>query len=62
MVGVILQLTGCPEETCHVPAEITHRFVLASTDGPVEHVTVRCVARHVFLLPVARLARDGVRS
>jgi len=32
--------------------------VLQSTDGPVEHVHVRCVAKHRFVMPVASLARD----
>lgn len=48
-----LQLTRCPE--CGAPAEIEQRTVLESTDGPVEHVRVRCVRRHHFLLPTAAL-------
>lgn len=51
-----LQLTGCPD--CGLPAEITRRAVLPSTDGPVEHVGVCCVGRHVFLLPTF-LLRQG---
>lgn len=43
------QLTGCPE--CGAPAEITRRDVLESTDGPVEHVGVRCIRKHIFLMP-----------
>ena len=63
MDDVILQLTICPEQTCHLPAEITDRFVLPSTDGPIEHVTLHCVARHTFILPVARLVGgDAVRK
>ncbi len=63
MDDVILQLTVCPELTCHLPAEITDRFVLPSTDGPIEHVTLHCVARHIFTLPVARLVTtDAVRQ
>jgi hypothetical protein len=52
---VILQLTVCPEQTCQLPAEITDRFVLSSTDGPIEHVMVHCVARHISTVPVDRL-------
>ena len=48
-----LQLTRCPE--CSAPAEIEHRTVLESTAGPIEHVKVRCVHRHVFLLPTDML-------
>jgi hypothetical protein len=53
-----LDLVVCPE--CTAPAEVVDRFALAGTDGPVEHVKVRCVARHWFLLPVASLPVLGV--
>ncbi|MFC4948981.1 hypothetical protein [Pseudonocardia sp. GCM10023141] len=43
-------VVGCPE--CGGPAEIVDRMVLASTSGPVDHVKVRCLHRHWFLLPV----------
>jgi hypothetical protein len=33
--------------------------VWPSTDGPVEHVHVRCVAKHRFVMPVVSLARDN---
>ena len=46
-------LTGCPE--CHDPAEVTDRFWLASTDGPVEHVAVRCTTGHHFRMPAVLL-------
>jgi hypothetical protein len=39
-----LDLVGCPE--CKAPAEVVDRFVLPSTDGPVEHVKVHCINRH----------------
>jgi hypothetical protein len=51
-----MQTTRCPE--CGQIAEIEDRDVWESTDGPVEHARVRCVARHVFLLPVEWLARE----
>jgi len=49
----VLALTSCPE--CHAPAEITERFTLASTDGPVAHVAVSCLAGHHYRLPVGQL-------
>lgn len=45
--------TSCPE--CGAPALVEWRFVLESTDGPIEHCRVRCVRRHWFLMPVAGL-------
>ena len=48
-----LELTGCP--ACLAPAEITDRFVLPSTDGPVEHVALHCARRHLFRVPTERL-------
>jgi hypothetical protein len=51
------QLTACPQ--CSAPAEILRRTVLESTDGPIEHAAVRCVERHHFLLPTARLRDDA---
>jgi hypothetical protein len=49
-----MDLTTCPE--CGNLAEIQWRDVLESTDGPIEHAKVVCVARHWFVLPVASLA------
>ncbi len=37
-------MIDCPE--CALPAEVVDRFWLASTSGPVEHVSTRCVAGH----------------
>jgi hypothetical protein len=49
----MLTLTSCPD--CHAPAEITDRFTLASTDGPVAHVAVSCLAGHHFRMPAGQL-------
>jgi hypothetical protein len=48
-----LGIVECPE--CAAPAEIVDRFVLESTDGPIEHAIVLCVLRHRFTVLVARL-------
>ncbi|HUA42433.1 MAG TPA: hypothetical protein VMA32_12745 [Streptosporangiaceae bacterium] len=52
--GVPVHLHACPE--CELPAEITERFWLDSTDGPVLHVCVTCVDGHYFRMPADRLA------
>ena len=44
---------SCPD--CGVPAEVTERFSLQSTDGPVDHVAVSCVASHHFRMAVDAL-------
>jgi hypothetical protein len=42
------ELIACPERGCDVPAGVVDRFVLASTDGPVEHVRTWCLEGHGF--------------
>jgi hypothetical protein len=44
------QSISCPQ--CRAPAQITERFWLASTDGPVEHLKTGCVNDH-WLTPRA---------
>jgi hypothetical protein len=51
-----MELTSCPE--CGSVAEVTRRFVAESTDGPVEHVKLRCLQRHWFMGPAASLLPD----
>ncbi len=51
---VIPSLIACPE--CGLLAEITDRFALSSTDGPVEHICVACVDGHYFRMPIDMLA------
>ena len=48
-----LDLVGCP--ACAAPAEVVERYVLDSTDGPIEHATVLCSERHRFTVLVERL-------
>ncbi|CAN5699288.1 hypothetical protein BH23PAT2_BH23PAT2_10540 [soil metagenome] len=55
-----LDTTACPEFTtddqrCANIAEITDRFVLESTGGPVEHVRTVCLEGHVLMGPTAML-------
>lgn len=52
--------TCCPQ--CGGQAHVHRRAVLESTDGPVEHATVRCVSGHCFFLPVAMLAERPTTS
>jgi hypothetical protein len=49
-----IDLVGCP--ACAAPAEVVDRFVLQSTDGPIEHAIVTCAARHRFTVLAERLA------
>jgi len=53
----MLTLTSCPQ--CGCPAEITDCFTLASTDGPVLHVVLWCVAGHYFRMPSEGLPGAG---
>jgi hypothetical protein len=58
-----MQFTQCPDPACDALAEIIDRFNLPSATGPVEHITVLCLHRHWFMLPVAmsvRVRRSGV--
>lgn len=54
--GVSARLVACPE--CELPAEITERFWLDSTDGPVLHVCVTCVDGHYFRMPSEGVLAD----
>ncbi len=51
-----IDLTECPE--CGAAAHVADRFVLESTDGPVEHVRLACARRHCFLMPAASMVRS----
>lgn len=52
----MLIILSCPE--CEVPAEVTDRFSLASTHGPVDHVELHCSAGHHFRMPAEKLSAD----
>ena len=43
----------CLTSGCNQPGEVTARFVVNSkTDGPIEYITVHCVAGHWVARPV----------
>lgn len=50
--------TTCPElvdgKPCGLPAEITRRTTLESTDGPLIHIGTMCVLGHVLFMPEDR--------
>jgi hypothetical protein len=48
----------CPQ--CGAPAQITERFWLRSTDGPVEHLQIGCANDHWFTPPAETV--NGVQS
>ena len=47
--------TRCPE--CGTTAAVQERFVLESTDGPIEHARTACPRGHHFLLSIDALTR-----
>jgi hypothetical protein len=53
----MLTLIPCPE--CEAPAEVTGRFSLPSTDGPVDHVVLCCSAGHHFRMASELLPARG---
>jgi hypothetical protein len=56
-VRSLLIAISCPD--CSVPAEITERFSLPSTDGPVDHIALCCAAGHHFRMPTDRLSAQA---
>ena len=45
-------------ERCGLPAEVRSRFVMRSTDGPLESAMIRCPVGHVFNAPIEYLTWD----
>ena len=41
---------------CGLPAEVSCRFIMNSTDGPLESIMIRCPSGHGFNGPVEYLA------
>lgn len=54
-----MELIICPE--CGNVAEVVERFVLHSTDGPVELAQTCCLQRHRFTVEVRALRGAVVR-
>lgn len=54
-----MEIVDCPE--CAAPAEIESSAALEGTYGAVEHVKIRCVLKHWFLLPREMLAAHAPR-
>ena len=51
---------------CGLPAEVKRRFIMRSTDGPLESAMISCAAGHFFNAPIEHLSLekhpDTVRS
>jgi hypothetical protein len=50
----------CPQ--CGAPAQITERFWLDSTDGPVEHLKTGCVSKHWLTLRAETLQPEQLAT
>jgi hypothetical protein len=46
-----------PYPQCGAPAEITGRFWLDATDGPIQHLQTSCVSKH-WLTPRAEMVHQ----
>lgn len=51
-------LDGRPQPRCGLPAEVESRWTMASTDGPLPAVKIRCPRGHWFSGPVESLTWD----
>jgi len=47
---------------CGLPAQVRGRFIMNSTDGPLESVMIRCPTGHVFNGLVESLTFDKCRA
>jgi hypothetical protein len=50
-----VELTTCPR--CQLPAEVRERWVMESTEGPIEHLDIFCILGHSFRAAVDILQR-----
>lgn len=50
-----MEFCECPEEGCGHIAMVAERYVLESTDGPVEMVRLGCVMGHRLNMPTYKL-------
>jgi hypothetical protein len=53
-------LVGCPE--CGNPAIVEWTANVGSTDGHIEHLKIRCVQRHWYLLPAYLVPGSGFHA
>jgi hypothetical protein len=44
---------------CGLPAEVKSRFIMSSTDGPLESAMIRCPAGHFFNGPIEFLSLEN---
>lgn len=44
---------------CGLPAQVSRRFILRSTDGPIEGASIRCPVGHYFNGPIESLTGHG---
>jgi hypothetical protein len=47
---------------CGLPAAVSCRFTMHSTEGPVESAMIRCPAGHYFCGPIESLTWDGTNT
>jgi hypothetical protein len=43
---------------CGLPAEVLRRFIIESTSGPLESVTITCLVGHLFIAPIEFLSLE----
>ena len=44
---------------CGLPAEVLRRFIMESTSGPLESVTIKCPVGHYFSAPIEFLSLES---
>ena len=47
---------------CGLPAEVRSRFVMCSTDGPLESAMIRCPSGHWFNAPIEFLSLQAMQE
>jgi hypothetical protein len=64
-MGASVMFLDCPaymnksgSVRCGLPAEVEGRYLMSSTDGPLESARIRCPRGHFFNGPVESLALD----
>lgn len=57
-----MEFCNCPEDGCGMVAVIAERYVMESTDGPVEMVRLGCVMGHRLNCPAENLERNNAST